>query len=108
VQPYVTCCVTLAIEKITVRHRLWMIFGGFLLIPFTVSIRNNLTITCFTVSLCSCISSSGSEEPLLFYLLYSFVPTKQTKGKGTYFFYTPQKVDRQIYCIIMYFSCYVM
>jgi hypothetical protein len=25
VQFYVTCCVTLAIEKITVRHRLWMI-----------------------------------------------------------------------------------
>jgi hypothetical protein len=71
-------------------------------------ITNNITITCFTVPLCSCISSSGSEEALLFYLLYSFVPTKQTKRKGTYFFYTPAEVDRQIYCVIMYLSCYVM
>jgi hypothetical protein len=28
-QCYVTCCVPLEIEKIMVRHRLWMIFGDF-------------------------------------------------------------------------------
>jgi hypothetical protein len=74
-----------------------------------VSIRNNITIICFTVPLCSCITSLGSEQPLLFYLLYSFIPTKTKQKKGnSYFFYTPPEVDSQIYCVILYFSyCHV-
>jgi hypothetical protein len=61
------------------------------------------------VPLCSCITGLGSEQPLLLDLLYSIVPTKKkTKRKGTLTFYPPQEVDRQIYCVIMYFSCYVM
>jgi hypothetical protein len=113
VQSYVTCCVTLAIEKIMVCHRLWMIFGDFTHL-FTVSIRNNITIIYFMVPLCSCITSLGSEKPLLFYLWYSFAPIKRkkkkTKRKGTISFYPPQKVGRQMYCVFYVFlvvSCKV-
>jgi hypothetical protein len=68
-----------------VCHRLWMIFGGFTHPIYSVYSRY---IIGFTVPLCSCIMGLGSEQPLLFYLLYSFVPTKkkQTKRKGNYFF----------------------
>jgi hypothetical protein len=105
VQSYVTCCVTLEIEKIMVRSRLWMIFGGFTHPIYSVYSRYFI---CFTVPLCSCITSLGSEQPLLFYLLYSFVPKKkQKKRELLHTFYTLQEVDRQIYCV-MYFYCYVM
>jgi hypothetical protein len=75
-----------------------------------VSIRNNITIICFTVPLCSCITSLGSEQPLLFYLLYSFAPKKKTKRKGTISFYPPQKAGTQMYCVFYVFlvvSCKV-
>jgi hypothetical protein len=83
-----------------------MIFGGFTHPIYSVYSRY---IICFMVPLCSCITGLGSEQPLLLDLLYSIVPTKKkTKRKGTLTFYPPQEVDRQIYCVIMYFSCYVM
>jgi hypothetical protein len=93
-----------------VRHRLWMIFGGFTHPIYSAYARY---IIYFTVPLCSCITGLGSEQPLLFCLLYSFVPTKKKtknkkKRKGTISFYPPQGVGRQIYCVVMYFSCYVM
>jgi hypothetical protein len=51
-----------------VHHRLWMIFGGFTHPIYSVCSRY---IIYFTVPLCSCITGLGSEQPLLFYLLYS-------------------------------------
>jgi hypothetical protein len=76
-----------------------------------VSIRNNITIICFTVPLCSCITSLGSEQPLLFYLLYSFIPTKTKQKKGnSYFFYTPPEVGRSnllCYSVFFLLSCKV-
>jgi hypothetical protein len=72
-----------------VRHGLWMIFGGFTHPIYSVYSRY---IICFTVPLCPCITGLGSEQPLLlFYLLYSFVPTKK---RGNSFFYPPQAVGR--------------
>jgi hypothetical protein len=44
----------------------------------------------FTVPLCSCITGLGSEQPLLFCLLYSFVPTKKKKNKK-------QKKERELF-----------
>jgi hypothetical protein len=73
-----------------VRHGLWMIFGGFTHPIYSVYSRY---IICFTVPLCPCITGLGSEQPLLlFYLLYSFVPTKK---KGEQFF-LPSSSGRQI------------
>jgi hypothetical protein len=108
VQSYVTCCVTLEIEKIMVRSRLWMIFGGFTHPIYSVYSRYFI---CFTVPLCSCITSLGSEQPLLFYLLYSFVPKKKTKKKGnSYILSTLLKrwIDKFIVlCIFIVMSCKV-
>jgi hypothetical protein len=74
-----------------VRHRLWMIFGGFTHPIYNVYSRY---IICFMVPLCFCITGLGSEQPLLFDLLYSFVPTKKkNRKKGTLTFYPPQEVD---------------
>jgi hypothetical protein len=85
-----------------VRHGLWMIFGGFTHPIYSVYSRY---IICFTVPLCPCITGLGSEQPLfLFYLLYSFVPTKkkQKKRGAQFFFYPPQAVGRRVYCVVCY------
>jgi hypothetical protein len=92
-----------------VRHRLWMIFGGFTHPIYSAYARY---IICFTVPLCSCITGLGSEQPLLFCLLYSFVPTKKTKTKKKereLFLSTLRKrsVDKFIVslCIFLVMSC---
>jgi hypothetical protein len=87
-----------------VRHGLWMIFGGFTHPIYSVYSRY---IICFTVPLCPCITGLGSEQPLfLFYLLYSFVPTKKKqKKRGVQFFSTLLKrsADEFIVLFVMYF-----
>jgi hypothetical protein len=70
-----------------------------------VSIRNNITIICFTVL--------GSEQPLLFYLLYSFLPTKKKKKKKERELLLSTLIEKSVdkfivlLCIFLVMSCKV-
>jgi hypothetical protein len=70
--------------------------------------RNNITIICFTVPLCSCITSLGSEQPLLFYLLYSFAPKKKQKERELFLSTLLKRpVDKCIVFSMYFLLCHV-
>jgi uncharacterized BrkB/YihY/UPF0761 family membrane protein len=74
-----------------------------------VSIRNGIIIICFRVPLCSCIASLGADQPLLFYFLYSFVPTKKKQKERELFLSTLLKgsVDEFIVFSMYFLLCHV-
>jgi hypothetical protein len=85
-----------------------MIFGGFTHPIYSVYSRY---IICFMVPLCSCITGLGSEQPLLFDLLYSIVPTKIKQKERELLLSTLLKrwIDKFIVllCIFLVMSCKV-